>query len=311
MSLTRASILRGPGKVKINTTELFSQGDISLTPKPVFAPVNFSHGGVLDEVLSDMFIELSFTPANYISSGILSALFPYGNPVIGSSLLTSADVTATVVGREASNNKVTLAAAAVQTMPTLHLSSRNPNLFSGACTLVASVKTGIARSVADSLYTIGTEAWTGLVTRANIKAGIYSGAWNSLTFGATEDGWTVEFACNWKPVTTDEDGTIDWTLESVTARATCTPVGQALALLDSINGVKQSLIGASQYAAHDLVIAATGGLTVTLKQASLKSGPCKWGASTLRHDQIGFEAMRCLTGTPTFEPDAIFSIAIT
>jgi hypothetical protein len=192
-------------------------------------------------------------------------------------------------------------------MPSLRLSSRNPNLFGGTAQLLASVKTNVARSVADSLYTVGTEAWTGVVTRANIMAGIYSGAWNSLTFGATEDGWTVDFDCSWQPVTTDEDGTIDWTLEAVTVRASCTPVGQALSLYQS-TPIYNTLIGASQYAATDLVISATGGLTVTLKQARLVSGPCRWGASTLRHGQFGFETTRALS---TGEPGAVFSIAIT
>jgi hypothetical protein len=307
MALTRASVLRGPGKVLINTTEILTQGDITFTPNVATAPVNFSHGGVIDQVLSDATLQVDFTPANQITAGILSALYPYGTPTLGSSLLSTADVTATVVGREAASNKITLAAAALQKMPPLKLSSRNPNLFSGNATLVSSVKTGVARSVADSLYAIGTVAWTGVVTRADIKAGIYSGSWNSLTFGATEDGWNVEFDTSWSPVTTDEDGTIDWTLEAVTARASCTPVGQALTLINSLPSYNK-LIGASLYAATDLVIAATGGLTVTLKQAFLTQGPCRWGASTLRHGQIGFQTTRALA---TGEPGAIFSIAIT
>jgi hypothetical protein len=307
MALTRASVLRGPGKVKINATEILTQGDITFTPNIATAPVNFSHGGVIDSVLSDATLQVDFTPANQITASILSALFPYGTPTIGSSLLSAADVTAAVVGREAASNKITLAAAALSKMPSLKLSSRNPNIFGSNATLVSSVKTGVARSVADSLYTIGTEAWTGVITRADIKAGTYSGSWNSLTFGSTEDGWNVEFDAQWTPVTTDEDGTIDWTLESVTARASCTPIGQALTLINSLPSYNK-LIGASLYAATDLVIAATGGLTVTLKQAFLVQGPCRWGAGTLRHGQIGFQTTRALA---TGEPGAVFSVAIT
>lgn len=307
MALARSAVLRGPGKVKINTTEILTNGDITLTPQISLAPVNFSHGGVIDQVLSDAFVQVEFTPANQITAGILAALWPYGTPTIGASLLSTSDVTAAVVGREASNNKITLAAAALSKMPSLRLSSRNPNLFGSSAQLLASVKSNVARSAADSLYTIGTEAWTGVITRADIKAGIYSGAWNSLTFGATEDGWTVDFDANWQPVTTDEDGTIDWTLESVTVRASCTPIGQALSLLNSMP-IYNQLIGASQYAATDLVISATGGLTVTLKQARLVAGPCRWGAATLRHGQIGFTTTRALA---TGEPGAVFSVAIT
>ena len=38
------------------------------------------------------------------------------------------------------------------------------------------------------------------------------------------------------------------------------------------------------------MIAATDGLTVTLKKASLVTGPLNWGTTALRAGQIGFEA---------------------
>lgn len=307
MSIARSAILRGPGKVKINATEILTAGDIVLNPNVSLSPINFAHAGVIDQVLSDAFMSVEFTPGNQITSGILNALYPYGNPTLGASLLTSSDVTAAIVGREAASNKITLASAGLNKMPPLKLSSRNGNIFGGTAQLLASVKSNVARSVADSLYTVATEAWTGVITRANIKGGIYSGAWNSLTFGATEDGWNVEFDLGWQPVTTDEDGTIDWTLESVTARASCTPIGQAITLLSQLP-TYQKVMGSSMYAANDLVISATGGLTVTLKQAFLHQGPCRWGAATLRHGQLGWSTTRYLD---TGEPGLIFSVAIT
>ena len=39
-----------------------------------------------------------------------------------------------------------------------------------------------------------------------------------------------------------------------------------------------------------LVIAATGGLTVTLKKATLVTGPLNWGTTTLRAGELGFTA---------------------
>ena len=48
--------------------------------------------------------------------------------------------------------------------------------------------------------------------------------------------------------------------------------------------------GKSTASANDLVIAATDGLTVTLKKASLVTGPLNWGTTALRAGEIGFEA---------------------
>ena len=69
--------------------------------------------------------------------------------------------------------------------------------------------------------------------------------------------------------------------------AKCTPLGlsesQILAALPVLSGRGASLAGT-----NDLVIAATGGLTVTLKKAALVTGPLNWGTTTLRAGEIGF-----------------------
>ena len=75
----------------------------------------------------------------------------------------------------------------------------------------------------------------------------------------------------------------------MTVRAKCTPVGlsesQILSALPIAKGRGTSLRGS-----NDLVIAGDGGLTVTLKKASLVTGPLNWGTTALRAGQIGFEA---------------------
>ena len=38
------------------------------------------------------------------------------------------------------------------------------------------------------------------------------------------------------------------------------------------------------------MIAATGGLTVTLKKATVVTGPLNWGTTTLRAGELGFTA---------------------
>ena len=48
--------------------------------------------------------------------------------------------------------------------------------------------------------------------------------------------------------------------------------------------------GASLAGDDDLVISSDNGLTVTLKCASLVTGPINWGATALRAGEIGFTA---------------------
>jgi len=309
MSLARSAILSGPGKVKINATELFTRGDIEVTPGIELAGIDIAHAGIMDQILIDSTMSGSFTPANYITAGILTALYPRLNPTIGSSLLTSADVPIAVIGKESANNKITLHSAGISQMPSLRLSARNPQIFAGPASLFATVKTSTERSAANSMYTIGTEAWTGAVDRSNILTAKYTGTWgDALTISNTADGWQVDFECGWSPIVTDEQGTVDWLLESVTVRARCRPIGVTLAnILDSIK-LQGASIGDPVRQSDDLTITGTGGLTVVLKDAAMIQGPQQWGKTTLRHGEVGFIAVRSVDGSNN--PDAIASVAI-
>ena len=117
----------------------------------------------------------------------------------------------------------------------------------------------------------------------------YSGTYGQLVIPDTKDGWTVAFDLQLDPVTTDSQGTIDYTLGGIGVTAKCTPLGltedQILAALPVLRGRGASIAGA-----NDLVIEATGGLSVTLKCASLVTGPLNWGATALRAGEIGFTA---------------------
>ena len=92
-------------------------------------------------------------------------------------------------------------------------------------------------------------------------------------------------------MTTDNLGTIDWTVSAVGCTARCTPLGlpeaQILAALP-VGKARGSLLGGTD----NLVITGAGGLTVTLYGAGLVTGPLQWGNTTLRVGEIGFTACR-------------------
>ena len=106
---------------------------------------------------------------------------------------------------------------------------------------------------------------------------------------------------------TDLLGTVDYTIAGVSVTATCTPLGlteaQILAALPITKGRGASLAGT-----NDLVIAGTGGLTVTLKNATMVTGPLQWGNTTLRAGEVAFRAHRAFSSG---EPGALFDVEIT
>ena len=124
---------------------------------------------------------------------------------------------------------------------------------------------------------------------------------------ATADGWTVNVDLSTDPVETDSLGTIDHTLSGVTVRAKCTPLG--LTESQILDALPVSLgRGASLAGANDLVIAGAGGLTVTLKNARIVTGPLAWGNTTLRAGEIGFIAQRSFSSGVA---GALYSVELT
>jgi hypothetical protein len=67
-------------------------------------------------------------------------------------------------------------------------------------------------------------------------------------------------------------------------------------------------LGATMRSGEDLTIAATGGLTVVMKDAALVEGPLEWGNTRLRIGEIGFVGHREITGGV---PVALFTVALT
>ena len=93
----------------------------------------------------------------------------------------------------------------------------------------------------------------------------------------------------------------------MTVRAKCTPIGlsESQILAELPFAMRR---GASLRGENDLVIAGAGGLTVTLKNATLVTGPLAWGNTTLRVGEVGFVAHRSFTSGVA---GPLYSVAIT
>lgn len=307
MTIARNSIVRGPGSVSLGAQQFLDKSGISAEIAIETFDIPVQGIGSIDQRIKDAMGKISFTPAGNITAGILTALYPHQNPTIGSSLFGDTDVAAVV--HSMAGTKVTFASAALTRMPSLKLSAINTAF--GAAEITAVVANNTARSTANSLYTIASEAWAGAITRADWKTAPYVGAWGTAITGIIgADGWDVDIEMGVSPVAVDGEGTIDMTLTGVTVRAKCRPVGLAETLLDSmaLQGAAGALVGSTLRLGNDLTIAATGGLTVILKDAALVRGPLAWGDGQLRVNEIGFIANRNFTDGVA---DTLFSVALT
>ena len=304
MGTTRQSIIRGPGTVTFGGVKFFDANGITAEIDSATSEIPSSIAGKLDTIKADQTGKVTLTPVGNLSEALIDVLFPawMQTPVIGTSLFGSTDAPLVISSR--AGTKLTFAAAALTKCPDLLLSPVKTAF--GQVEFTALLPNGKLPDDANTkLYTVASATYAdGEPSRAGLSGFHYAGTYGSLSIPDTKEGWTVSFDLQLDPVPTDSQGTIDYTLGGIGVTAKCTPLGltesQILAALPVLKGRGASIAGA-----NDLVIAADGGLSVTLKCASLVTGPLNWGATALRAGEIGF--------TANIDPDdgSLFEVAYT
>lgn len=288
MATTRQSIIRGPGAVTFGGVTFHDASGIVAEIDSATQDVPSSIAGKLDTIKTDQTGMVTLTPVGMLSEALLAALFPayVRTPVIGQSLFGTTDAPLAVLSR--AGTKVTFNAAALTKCPDLILSPVKTAF--GQAEFTALLANGKLPTETGSFYAVAAQTYNlGEPSRQGLSGNHYTAAFGDLDIPDTLDGWTVGVELQTEPVTTDSQGTIDYTLTGVNVTARCTPLGlseaQLLAALPALKGRGASLAGDD-----DLVISSDNGLTVTLKCASLVTGPLNWGATALRAGEIGFTA---------------------
>lgn len=288
MATTRQSIIRGPGAVTFGGVTFHDASGIVAEIDSATQDVPSSIAGKLDTIKTDQTGRVTLTPVGTLSEALLAALFPayVRTPVIGLSLFGTTDAPLAVLSR--AGTKVTFNAAALTKCPDMILSPVKTAF--GQAEFTALLANGKLPTENGSFYAVAAQTYNlGEPSRQGLSGNHYSAAFGALSIPDTLDGWTVGVELQTEPVTTDSQGTIDYTLTGVNVTARCTPLGlseaQLLAALPALKGRGASLAGDD-----DLVISSDNGLTVTLKCASLVTGPLNWGATALRAGEIGFTA---------------------
>ena len=305
MAINRTNILRGPGTVIYNTGNdaqtIFDATGITADVESSSQEIPSSVSGAIDTIKTDQVGTIRLTPCGQLSDDLLALLYPYGTPSIGARVFPDADVPLTV--HSVAGTKVTFVNAALTTMPPLTLSPVKTAF--GEAVFTALLGLGKKPSDTNSFFTTAAAAYaSGGPDPTGIVGVQYSATFGSLNILDTLDGWTVTPEIQLEPVTTDLLGTVDYTVSGVTCTATCTPLGLTESqLLGALPIAKDR--GTSLKGAADLVITGAGGLTVTLKNATMLRGPLQWGNTTLRAGEVQFTAHRAFTDGA---PGAVFSV---
>lgn len=305
MAINRTNILRGPGTVIVGTGNdaqtIFDATGITADVESSSQEIPSSVSGAIDTIKTDQIGTVKLTPCGQLSADLLALLYPYGTPAIGARVFPDADVPLTV--HSVAGTKVTFVNAALTTMPPLTLSPVKTSF--GEAVFTALLGIGKKPSDSNSFFTTAAASYTaGGPDPTGIVGVQYAATFGSLNILDTLDGWTVTPEIQLEPVPTDLLGTVDYTVSGVTCTATCTPLGLTESqLLGALPITKDR--GTSLKGAADLVITGAGGLTVTLKNATMLRGPLQWGNTTLRAGEVQFTAHRAFTNGA---PGAVFSV---
>lgn len=305
MPVSRTTILRGPAVVTFNGATLYSKTDIELELGLETFLVDTSIHGKVDERVIQRVTRVRFTPDGQFESQ--SVIWPYGAMALGASVFTGTDLP--LVIKTVAGKTLTFAAAAITRMPSLLLGATRTMLGDIEFTCLGTDNE--AWTVADNLVEVGTAAFSDATfAPSSIVTQPYTGAWGSSPWNSisTQDGWTVDFDLQLAPVTTDADGLVDMTFQSLAVTARCRPLGiteadlvTALRLQGSGNARGRSL----QLNSNDLVITGTGAV-ITVKSAQIKSGPMMFGSGALRIGELTWVATRKFTAGVA---DTLFTVA--
>jgi hypothetical protein len=314
ISRTDTTIKRGPATVTYDGVTFYTTGGITIRTSPTLFGVPVDGFGPVDQRISQIVTEISFTPSGIVSASPLSKLFPHTQCNPGVSAMPATDKTL-VVWPLNGKEKLTYSSAFVSKMPDLILSPTKPAF--GPVTFTAVGNNNEAWSAAAHLVATADATFsdTSLTAAAHktvaytAALGALSAPWNSIQ---TRDGWQVSFEVGLQPEEVDDTGIYDYLYTgAATIRARCKPIGVAVADLHalmylqdtgmvrgrSILGLKQALV----------ITGASGGVVATLNNMTLQTAPHQYRDLQHRVEDLEFLATRSLT---TGALDALFTLAV-
>ena len=293
------TIIKGPAKLTWNSFTYFTLGDITVTPRHTFNPINSSIAGKVVDVLFSTMFEISFQPVG-MKPGDFTQFFPYQPVNVGDSIFGSnALVILTKDGRS-----ITYHEAGVLTSPQLDLSPRR-TIFGDMSFAAIGVQSGVGTGAAN-FKTEGSTAWawTGY-NEATIYQDLYSAAYGATPYDsiAALDGFQVDAQVETSEIESDDQGISDIVVTSVAYMAKFAPSNLTAAQLDTmcaLQGASASVPGTRIESATDLIITPDNtGVTTTLKNALPSVGGQIHSVSAHQHQDVEFRAGAAnTTGTP-------------
>lgn len=295
MGVNRANLKIGPCNVQIGAGPVIGHTREAVKPRFVQnrTPVEATLFGKIDQSIVDRWVDIPFRLWGAWQD--IATFFPtsYLNPTIGARIYGDADVAIKLHGRD--GERITFHNAQMIRMSNLHLGVDAP-LFAADVLYRALIKNNANPEDAAAYYTIDSAAFADATfAKTNYKQQRYAGAWagkTGLTSYAAKEGWDIEWDLDTEPLNINGYGTVDMTLQGLTARLKCIPVETSLANLDAAAAFQLYALGVLLSAgAADHTISGSG-VSVVLKNAGIVEHGAVFGGKELRNGETMWETTR-------------------
>jgi len=258
--------------------------------------------GLTDKRDKELHYRVSFTPDGRLTAAIAAALYPYGNPVVGTGIFTDTDITGSVHGQDGSLD--TYSSVALEKMPEMYFHPEKTLL--GPCGWLAIRGSGDDWSAANSLV---TQANTGgtfadpAFTNAGIITQNYTLTWGGVTGFATAtdfyDGLTFQPSVTFEDDTPARYGLYNKRIKTVGGIVRGIPLGQTRQnILAALYAQGTGAARGGSRAANGATLTLTGADSSTpliLYGAALMDQKQAWGITNLRQGEIAWLATPTLT----------------
>jgi hypothetical protein len=310
MSITRQTLARGPAYAAFNGQSFLFSADSKIEIIPTTQDVRAALYGKIDETISDTVVRCSGTPLTWTSLG---TLFPYLAPTVGQRLFGSVSnqsVDLPLTWNANNGDVITVTNAAVTRMPDLHLGVEKDIL--GPMEFTGLVGNGEDPESPNSYYAIATgQSFTApALDVTKLTRQRYTAAWGSFAgFGSfqAQDTWTISHELETSPVKI-QGRSIDMVITSYRCMAKCKPAEPTMTNIDAAlliqgTGAKHGRRLSSNSA--DLVVTGQNLVSITLKNAALKTAGFVFGGKPLRNGELGWVSTWVTSSSP--QSGAIFA----
>jgi hypothetical protein len=288
-------VIGGPCKITDPNGTIYTEGDVTLEPRPVFRDVESAVLGAQDKVITDLTWEITFKPKSIWTTAYRAVLLPsgfYNYAAAGGLICGTSNRTINIIG--ADGNGFDITRGVITQMPSLYFGLGN-SVFDQA-KITAFIGQGKALTDSDAFLVANTTAWSQTDYPTGHQEALCTLAWGSVTGFDTvyaEEGFKLTHELKTAPV---KQGNITVDMKVISYRGALSFKPQEPTTAQLLSGFAPT-IGSRRSANANNAIISGSNIGCTLYSAAIEKVPFIFDSKMNRHGEIAL--VTSMTGAST------------